>query len=99
MPDGEVGEAIIKKYFPSQKWDGFYAKGTGELKAIADYTGLNFNEIRELPFTEYLLYRRDSWITNMQQTEQGQEFLKTLWRLQQTEADINAVRKFNSERR
>lgn len=31
----------------------------------------------------------------MKQTEDGKEFLKTCWRLQQTKADTKAIEEFN----
>ena len=48
----------------------------------------------ELPYPLFLLYRKDSWISNMRKSEDGREFLKTLWRLQQTEADVGAIHRF-----
>lgn len=56
------------------------------------YTGMNFNEVLDLPYSLYLLYRKESWIDSWNKDEEGREFLKTLWRLNQTKADIKAVR-------
>ncbi|KMT21598.1 hypothetical protein [Clostridium cylindrosporum] len=98
IPKGIAGEAILEKYFPSEEWENNIFCSTGELKAISDYTGLNFKEIESLTYVEYLLFKKDAWVFNLKQSENGQEFLKTLYRLRQTKADINAIRKFNERR-
>lgn len=67
---------------------------SGEIKAISEYTRLNFNEVMKLAYPLFLLYRRDSWIYSMNKTEERREFLKTLWRLQQTKADVKAIHDF-----
>lgn len=42
-----------------------------------------------------MLYRRDSWIDSWNSSEEGQKFLKALWRLQQTEAiDKDKIKDF-----
>ncbi len=71
---------------------------TSEVKSISDYTGLTFKEVMELGISEYLLYRKECWIANLNKTEQGRELLKTLWRLQQTKADTSAIRQFNERK-
>lgn len=34
----------------------------------------------------------------MKETKDGRKFLKTLWRLQQTKADVNAIHRFQQQR-
>ena len=60
---------------------------------MADYTGLNFLEIGQLPYLQYLVWRRDAWIHMLSRTEAGQEYLDTAWRLEQTEPDRKALRR------
>ena len=57
---------------------------TSTFKNISDYTGLNFKEIEELDYIEYLVYRRDAWLYNMKQSEKGREILQDLHRLNYT---------------
>ncbi|MGG7077383.1 hypothetical protein [Clostridium sardiniense] len=64
------------------------------MKAISEYTGLNFNEIHNLPYSLFLLYRKDAWLSGLKGTERGQEFLETLWGLTQTKADYEAINNF-----
>lgn len=48
----------------------------------------------ELSYPLFLLYRKDAWVNGLKQSEEGRELLKTLWRLQQTEADVDAIHRF-----
>lgn len=98
IPEGKIGKVIIDKYVKTEEWEDDYILCTSELRRISRYTRLNFNEILELPYSMYLLYRKESWIDSWNQTEEGREFLKTLWRLQQTKADIKAIRQFQHRR-
>lgn len=63
------------------------------MKLVADYTGLNFHEVRALDYVEFLTYRRDAFIHRMSQTERGQEYLDNAWRMEQTKPDREALRK------
>lgn len=81
-----------------EEWEHLFSLSTSEVKNISNYTGLNFTKVLNLGMSEYLLYKKESWIYNLKQTEEGREFLKTLWRLQQTKADTKAIRVFNERR-
>ncbi len=96
--DRKIRDAIIAKYFASDEWEDKYSLASGELKAIADYTGLSIREVTYLPVSLFLLFKKDSWIANNLKSQQGRDFLKDLYRLQQTEADVDAVRNFNKNR-
>lgn len=60
---------------------------------MAEYTGLNFFQVAELDYLQYLVWRRDAFIHRMSQTEAGQEYLDNAWRMEQTEPDRAALRK------
>lgn len=94
IPPGDIGKAILDKYFPTEQWEREYESATAELKSISEYTGLSFKEVLDLPYSLFLLYRKDAWFYGLKQDEEGREFLKNLWRLQQTKADEKAVRRF-----
>lgn len=64
------------------------------MKAISNYTGLDFIQVKDLPLSLYLLYKKESFLNTLNQSEEGRELLKTLWRLTQTKADTTAIRKF-----
>lgn len=86
----------MKRYFKVEEWERDYEISTWDLKLISQYTGLNFNEVYDLPYGLYLLYLKESWINNLKQTDEGKQFLKDLWRLQQTKADLNSIRSFTN---
>ena len=65
---------------------------------MSNYTGLNFHEVGQLNYVEYLSYRRVAFIFTMNQTEKGQEYLDNAWRMEQTKPDRAALRrKFGKE--
>ncbi|AOR24300.1 hypothetical protein [Clostridium taeniosporum] len=99
LPDDlRIRKALFNKYFPTEDWERAFYLCTNEVKRISKYTGLSFNEVQELPLSLFLLYRKESWIYSFGRTEEGKEFLKTLWRLQQTKADTKAIREFQTRR-
>ena len=57
-----------------------------------EYTGLDFNEIEELEYIDYLQYRRDAFIHSLNQTEKGREYLENAHTLTQTEPDRKRLR-------
>lgn len=96
MPEGETGRAILEKYLDREAWEDAYAGRTSVLRRISRYSGLDFEKIMDLPYSYFLLLNKESWIESWMQTENGRDFLKALWRLQQTEADIEAVHRFQN---
>lgn len=62
-------------------------------RLVAEYTGLNFFQVGELDYIQYLAWRRDAFIYRMNQTQEGQEYLDNAWRMEQTEPDRPALRK------
>lgn len=59
---------------------------------MAAYTGLNFHQVGELDFVQYLSYRRDAYIYYLEQTEDGREYLDNAWRMEQVKPDREAIR-------
>ena len=57
-----------------------------------EYTGLNFLQIEDLDYIEYLQLRRDAFISKLSQTEKGREYLDNAWRIEKTAPDKNALR-------
>jgi hypothetical protein len=75
-----------------------YSAPTWYKHLVAVYTGLNFQEIKRLPYVEYLQYRRDAFINWLNQSESGQEYLRNAWRMEQTEPDRAALRRMFGRR-
>lgn len=59
---------------------------------MAEYTGLNFLQVSELNYLQYLIWRRDAFIQWLSKSEAGQEYLDTAWRLEQTKPDRARLR-------
>lgn len=75
-----------------------YSAPTWYKHLVAVYTGLSFQEIKRLPYVEYLQYRRDAFINWLNQSESGQEYLRNAWRMEQTEPDRAALRRMFGRR-
>jgi hypothetical protein len=60
---------------------------------VAGYTGLNFSQIKQLNYLEFLAYRRDAFINWLNGSEGGQEYLRNAWRMEQTKPDRAALRR------
>jgi hypothetical protein len=54
---------------------------------VAAYTGLNFHQVGQLDYGTYLLWLRDAYISGLNRTEEGRQYLDNCWRLEQTEPD------------
>ena len=59
---------------------------------VADYTGLNFVQIEELPIDVYMLLMRDAFIYKSERTEEGRKYLENCWRMEQTKPDRQKLR-------
>ncbi len=71
--------------------EGFEIFTTWE-NLVSNYTGLNFIEVADLNYLDYLIYRRDAFIHRLNQSEKGQEYLKNAFRLQKTKPDKQKLR-------
>jgi hypothetical protein len=60
---------------------------------VSEYTGLNFFEVSQLDYLQYLVWRRDAYIYMLTRTEAGQEYLDNAWRMEQTEPNRSALRR------
>ena len=60
---------------------------------VSVYTGLNFHQIQQLNYIEFLQYRRDAFINWLNGSEKGREYLDNAWRMEQTEPDRAALRR------
>lgn len=59
---------------------------------VSVYTGLDFKQIGQLNYIEYLQYRRDAFINRLSQSEKGQEYLDNAWRMEQTKPEREKLR-------
>lgn len=82
-------------YYPWQDSQGGhqYNITSWGLQLVAEYTGLNFHEVRALDYVQYLIWRRDAFIHRLNKSESGREYLDNAWRMEQTKPDREALRK------
>ena len=59
---------------------------------MSEYTGLSFLEVAELNYLQYLLWRRDAYIHALSQSDEGREYLKNAYRMEQTKPDRKRLR-------
>lgn len=64
-----------------------YITTTWGRRLVTEYTGLNFHQVGRLDYGTYLLYLRDAYISLMDRTEEGRQYLDDCWRMEQTKPD------------
>ena len=84
-------------FYPTDE-EGLYDIPTYWEHLVKEYTGLNVNEIEELEYIDYLQYRRDAFICEMNKTEEGREYLENARTLSQTKPDRKSLRRFSTGR-
>ena len=90
---------MLPRYAPSDgAGDHYFYNLSWAREMVAEYTGLNFLQVGELNYIQFLLWRRDAFIHRMEQSEAGREYLRNAWRMTQTKADRGKLRrKFGKE--
>ena len=61
-------------------------------KMVSKYCNISILDVEELDLVEYLFYFREAVIYNCMQTEDGREYLKNAFRLEQTEPERDKLR-------
>lgn len=80
-------------YYP--KKDGkelIYDVATYWEKLVCDYANLSILDVNELNYVDYLIVRRDAFIWQMEQTDEGREYLENAKRINNTEIDRKALK-------
>ena len=89
-PHYAAGDSAGEHYFNIQ---------SGRRAMVAEYTGLNFIQIGQLNYIQFLIWYRDAFIHALEQSESGREYLRNAWRMTQTKADRGKLRRqFGKER-
>jgi len=69
-----------------------YIVTTWGRRLVAEYTGLNFNQVGALDYGTYLLWLRDAYISRLNCTEEGRQYLDDCWRMEQTKPEREKLR-------
>ena len=64
-----------------------YINTTWGRRLVSEYSGLNFLQVGQLDYGTYLLWLRDAYISGLNQTEEGRQYLDDCWRMEQTKPD------------
>jgi hypothetical protein len=56
-------------------------------RLVSGYTGLNFHQVGQLDYGTYLLWLRDAYISELNRSEEGRQYLEDCWRMEQTKPD------------
>ena len=59
----------------------------------ADWLRIPLTEVEDLDYLFYLRIRRDAFVSRLEQTEAGREYLEKAWLLSRTEPDREASRR------
>ncbi len=59
---------------------------------MSEYTGLNFLQIAELDYIQYLVWRRDAFIHKLSQSDEGVKYLQNAYRMGLTKPDRAKLR-------
>lgn len=89
MPEYSGNDTPAENYFPNTSWGR---------RMVSSYTGLSFHEVGQLDYVSYLQWLRDAYIYALNQTQEGREYLRNAWRMQQTEPDRGAIRRLKKRR-
>lgn len=79
-------------YAGGEKQKYYYKPETESEHLVISYTGLNYWQVEEMDFDEYLFFVREAYIFNLNQTEDGRKYLENCWRMTQTKSDRSALR-------
>lgn len=80
-PEDDDGEVRLK-----------YHINTTTPRMVAEYARISVPEVYGLDLIDYLILRRDAYISMLSRTKSGQEYLEKAWCREQTEPDRAALR-------
>lgn len=85
---------------PPEAYEGGGGGGAGaqeimpSIRRAIQYSGLTYHEVLELPLDVFMLMVKNHYISELNSTQEGRDYLEKCARLNTTEVDRNEVRKF-----
>ena len=70
-----------------------WCKAQGIVFDAMDYCHIDIYEVQEMEIDVYLFFMREAMIFENSKTEEGREYLKNCWRMEQTKPDREGLRK------
>ena len=75
------------------RWDYDGETYTVPYQNVMDYCHIDIYEVQEMEIDVYLFFMREAMIFENSKTEEGREYLKNCWRMEQTKPDREGLRK------
>ena len=69
-----------------------YNLATRPEKLVMDYCRINIYEVQEMEIDVYLFFLREAMIFENSRTDEGREYLRNCWRIEQTRPDRQKLR-------
>ncbi len=93
---GETGKFPIKPTEePDENADNpYFSVGLSQYNLVYEKFGIPIDKALELDNLTFNKLLRDALCLRFRETEEGRQYLKDCWRLQQTEPDIKAIEKY-----
>ncbi|MCM1133580.1 MAG: hypothetical protein NC340_08935 [Ruminococcus flavefaciens] len=80
-------------YYPEESdYIRRFSCNTQDIKTVADYSNMNFNEVLALDIFTYWAWLHDAVVWNCERTSNGRDYLEKAWAGSQTEPDREAFR-------
>jgi hypothetical protein len=61
-------------------------------RLVYEYSGIDFKKQEEINLVEFLAIARDAYVSQLNKTEEGQEYLNRCWIAEQTKPDRAALK-------
>lgn len=84
--DGETYTVPYQNVIP-------YTLSTRPEKLVMDYCHIDIYEVQEMEIDVYLFFMREAMIFENSKTDEGREYLRNCWRMEQTKPDREGLRK------
>lgn len=65
------------------------------IKDVIDYSGLDYEQVLDLPADVFLLMRKNKIIGELEKTEEGRKYLEDCKRFKVTECDTRSLKALN----
>lgn len=91
--NSELKKLKIPYYPPKDNMEINYIVESISEKNVADYLKISVLDVEKLDYITYLFFLREAFIFNCSQTDEGKEYLKNAYRLEQTSPDREKLRK------
>ena len=82
---------------PSTDADAAYREILPTVRRVIHYSGLNYFQVMQLPADLFLLMAKNDFVDELNQSEEGREYLSTCKRLATTDIDIEGVRDIKNQ--